>query len=310
MTLSRRELMAGGLAAGAGALAAQPSLAWMLAQKGMAAKVGATDWNLRQEAQPGAFELAKRLKLQGVQVSLTDRRKRDETPKVMALYEAAAHREAARQNGVAITSTCLNILHVNYLKSDKLGQKWVAESIPITKAMDTKVILLPFFGNGALKTRGEMTYVADYLKEIGPEAEKAGVILGLEDTISAEDNMYMVERASSPAVKVYYDVGNSTNNGFDIYKEIRWLGKDNICEIHIKDNPHYLGEGKIDFEKVVDAIADIGFKEWLVLETDCPSRDVEADFRINIRNFNKALARREAEESQKNKRKPKPFDVP
>jgi sugar phosphate isomerase/epimerase len=302
--------MAGGIAAGAGALAGRPSLAWMLAQKGIPVKIGATDWNLRQEAKPEVFALAKRLNLDGVQVSLTDRRSQGEAPKVKALYEAAAHREAARSQGVAITSTCLNILHINYLKNDKLGQKWVAEAIPVTKAMDTKVILLPFFGNGALKTRDEMTYVADFLKEIGPEAHKAGVILGLEDTISAADNMYIVERAASPAVKVYYDVGNSKNNGFDIYKEIRMLGKDNICEIHLKDNPHYLGEGKINFEKVVDAIADIGFKEWCVLETDCPSRDVEADFRINLRYINKLFAQRSGQDAEKNRRKPKPFDVP
>ena len=71
--------------------------------------------------------------------------------------------------------------------------------------MNTQVILLPFFGNGKFNNRQEMTYVADFLKEIGPEAEKHKIILGLEDTVSAEDNMFMVERANSPAVKVYYD---------------------------------------------------------------------------------------------------------
>ena len=48
-------------------------------------------------------------------------------------------------------------------------------------------------------------------------------------------------------VLVYYDVGNSTIAGFDPVKEIRWLGKDRICQFHLKDNPHFLGEGKIQF---------------------------------------------------------------
>ena len=30
-------------------------------------------------------------------------------------------------------------------------------------------------------------------------------------------------------------------------KEIRWLGKDRICQIHLKDNPNYMGEGTIPF---------------------------------------------------------------
>src|SRR5439155_12501985 len=93
-----------------------------------------------------------------------------------------------KENTIAISGTCLNILHKNYLKNDKLGQKWVADSIPITKALGAKVVLLPFFGRGALKTHEEMDYVADFLHEIGAVAQKQGITLGLEDTISAEDN--------------------------------------------------------------------------------------------------------------------------
>ena len=82
-----------------------------------------------------------------------------------------------------------------------------------------------------------MEYTGDALRDLAPEAEKADVILGLENTISAEDNVRIMDRARSKNVLVYYDVGNSTNNGFDVVKEIRWLGKDRICQIHLKDNP-------------------------------------------------------------------------
>src|SRR5262249_35427188 len=99
------------------------------------------------------------------------------------------------------------------------------QSIPIAKAMGTRVILLPFFGKWALKTQAEMDFVGDALRELAPAAEKAGVILGLEDTISARDNVRIMERSKSPAVLTYYDVGNSTQQGFDIIEEIRWLGR-------------------------------------------------------------------------------------
>jgi L-ribulose-5-phosphate 3-epimerase len=181
-----------------------------------------------------------------------------------------------------IASTCVEILHRNYLKNDPLGKQWVAESIPLTKKLGARVILLPFFGKGALQTRAEMDYVADFLKEIGPEAEKTGVILGLENTISAEENARMLDRAQSKAVLVYYDVGNSFNNGFDIYKEIGWLGKDRICEFHLKDNPNLIGQGKIDFSKVIGAIVESGFSGWAVLETAAPSGDVRKDTKTNL----------------------------
>jgi sugar phosphate isomerase/epimerase len=120
------------------------------------------------------------------------------------------------------------------------------------------------------------------LKEIAPEAEKAGVILGLEDTISAEDNLRIMERTKSKAVLVYYDIGNSTNGGFNVVREIEMLGKKRICQMHFKDNPHYLGEGKIDFPAVVQAVSRIGYEGHANLETDAPSKSVEADMRKNL----------------------------
>jgi sugar phosphate isomerase/epimerase len=135
-----------------------------------------------------------------------------------------------------------------------------------------------------------MDYVAGVLKELAPEAEKAGVTLGLEDTISAEDNVRIMQRAGSPAVKVYYDVGNSTGGGFDVVKEIRWLGAQRICQMHLKDNPHYLGEGSIDFPAVMKAITDIGFEGFANLETDCPSKSVENDMTRNLKFIRALLA--------------------
>jgi sugar phosphate isomerase/epimerase len=132
-----------------------------------------------------------------------------------------------------------------------------------------------------LQTEAEMDRVGDVLKEVAPAAERAGVVLGLEDTISARDNVRIMERSQSTAVLTYYDVGNSSGNGFDVVQEIRWLGRARICEVHLKDNPHYLGEGKIDFKAVVDALADIGFDGWAQLETDSP-QSVEADMRRNL----------------------------
>jgi len=187
-----------------------------------------------------------------------------------------------KKHSIAAAGTCLDILHVNYLKNDKLGQKWVADSIPITRKLDAKVVLLPFFGKGGLTTHEEMDYVGDFLREIAPEAHKNGVLLGLENMISAEDNVRILDRARNPAVKVYYDVGNSTNAGFDVLKEIPWLGAARICQFHLKDNPHYLGEGKIPFPEVMRLIGSLGFSGFANLETDSPSKSVEADMRRNL----------------------------
>jgi len=125
--------------------------------------------------------------------------------------------------------------------------------------------------------------VGDLLREVAPAAERANVVLGLEDTISARDNVRIMERTKSPAVLTYYDVGNSTNNGFDVVEEIRWLGRDRLCEVHLKDNPHFLGQGRIDFPAVIKALAAIGFDGWAELETECPTGNVAADMGVNLK---------------------------
>ena len=242
-------------------------------------RVGVTDWNLRLEGDPQASALAKACGFDGVQVSLSNRPSGTDWVGTAVLDQMVAE---SKKQGVALTSVCLNILHRNYLKSDAVGVQRVADSIDMAKRVGVQVILLPFFGPGALKTPEEMDYVGDLLKELGPQAAKQGVILGLENTISAKDNVRIMERSQSPAVKTYYDVGNSIKQGFDIIEEIRWLGNDRICEVHLKDNPHYLGEGPINFPAVIKALADIGFDKWAVLETSCPSDNVQADMSRNL----------------------------
>lgn len=185
--------------------------------------------------------------------------------------------------GIPIDGTCVDRLHDNGLKSDKLALKWVFDSIRLTKEIDTRVLLLPFFGKCALETAAEKDYTGDALRELAPEAERAKVILGLEDTISAEDNVRIMERSRSKNVLVYYDVGNSTQAGFDVMQEIRWLGKDRICQFHLKDNPHYLGEGAIEFAPVLRAIKDISFVGFANLETDAKKDAVAADMTRNLK---------------------------
>ncbi len=252
-------------------------------------KIGATDWNLKLEGKIESLSLAKQLGFDGVQISIGTGT--DKLPLSDPGLQKAFLDESKRVN-LTIASLCLEILHRNCLKSDPLGQRWVADSISIAKNMGVRVVLLPLFGRCALEAAAEMDKVGDILKELAPAAEKAGVILGLEDTISARDNVRIMDRTNSSAILTYYDVGNSTNNGFDVVKEIRWLGRARICEVHLKDNPHYLGEGKIDFKAVIDALADVGFDGWAQLETDSPA-SVEADMRRNLKFIRSLIAARD-----------------
>jgi sugar phosphate isomerase/epimerase len=243
--------------------------------------VGVTDWNLRLGANPEALSVAAQLGFDGLQISFGRRLAGGKMPLDNA-ETIATYRRLARERNIPIVGTCVDRLHDEGLKSEPQASKWVLDAIRLTRELNTKVLLLPFFGKWAIGSRQEMDAVGDRLRELAPEAAKAGVILALEDTISAEDNVRIIERSQSKHVQVYYDTGNAHYAGFDVVKEIRWLGKDRICQVHLKDNPHFLGEGKIAFPAVIAALRGIAFDGFAVLETDSRPDSLEQDMRRNL----------------------------
>jgi L-ribulose-5-phosphate 3-epimerase len=233
-------------------------------------KIGACDWSINKIAQPSCFDVAKQIGLDGVQISLgsagDDMKLRK--PEVQEQFREAARRTQLEFGGLAIGE-----LNGIPYKKDARTEAWVSDSIDVMQALGIKVVLLAFFGNGDLVGDKEGTAeVIRRLKKVAPKAEKAGVILGLESWLSAEDTVRIMDAVGSPAVKMYYDVCNSTDRGYDICKEIRWLGKKNLCEFHLKENGALLGKGKVNLERVRDAIEEIGYEGWLQIEGAVPPK--------------------------------------
>ena len=132
-------------------------------------RIGATDWNLNLGANPDALPLAAKLGFDGIQMSfgrkLVDGKMPTDNPEVIARYLSLS-----KQYKIPIDGTCVDKLHDNGLKSDPLASKWVLDSIRLTKALETKVLLLPFFGRWALQTHAEKDHFGDALRDLAPEA--------------------------------------------------------------------------------------------------------------------------------------------
>ncbi len=268
--LSRRHMLRRSAEAAA-TLAFLNSLAPLLAAPARRKyKIGACDWSIGKMCQPSCFELAKEMGLDGVQVSLgsagDDMKLRK--PEVQEQFK-----EAALKTGMEIGSLAIGELNSIPYKKDPRTEVWVSDCVDVLKALRVRVVLLAFFGNGDLVGDKEGTAeVVRRLKKVAPKAEKAKVVLGLESWLSAEDTMRIMDQVGSSAVKMYYDVCNSTDRGYDICKEIRWLGKKNICEFHLKENGSLLGHGKVNLERVRDAIEEIGWEGWMQIEGAVPPK--------------------------------------
>lgn len=226
--------------------------------------IGACDWSIGKQNEVEAMALAKKIGLDGVQVSLGNvennlhlRRKEIQQ----------AYKQAAKKHGVQVSSLAIGELNKVPYKSEPVTEEWVSDSIDVAKAMDCEVILVAFFGKGDLKgDEAGIKEVKRRLKKVAPKAEKAGVILGLESWLSADEHLDIIHAVGSENVRVYYDVANSHKMGYDIYEEMTRLGKEYICEVHAKENGYLLGQGKIDFERVKNILDDINYDGWVIIE--------------------------------------------
>jgi len=226
-------------------------------------KLAVCDWTIGKTNDPASLQMAKRIGLDGVQVDCGSGK--DTLPLFDPNLQKQFLAEAQKQQ-IEITSLAIGTLNGVPYKSDPRAEQWVDQSIDVCKAMGLNVVLVPFFGNGDLQNDPKGTdVVVSRFKNIAPKAEKAGVTLGIESWLSAQQHLDIIERVGSHAVKVYYDVGNSHKAGYNIYQEIRQLGK-HICEFHMKDYDGLYGKGSIDFVKVRAAIDDIGYRGWLIME--------------------------------------------
>jgi L-ribulose-5-phosphate 3-epimerase len=189
------------------------------------------------------------------------------------------------ETGLAISSFMMGLLNSNPLAIDPRGPAWLEQCIDAARDLGAGVILVAFFGKGTLLQDGQLKQtdldvVVRRLKDAAPRAKEARVILAVENTLSGQQNAQILERVGHSAVRIYYDVGNSHRNGYDVPAEIRFL-KDRIACIHFKDGSNYLGEGAIQFTPVAAAVQDIGYKGWIVMETANPSKDAVADAKRN-----------------------------
>jgi L-ribulose-5-phosphate 3-epimerase len=264
--MNRRDALRWSLGAGLTALAC-PTLS--LAASSARFRVGACDWSIGPAGDINAFSVAKQIGLDGIQVSLNTKGDHDHLRRadVQARYQ-----EAARASGVAVGGLAIGLLNEIPYKSDPVTEQWVQDSVDVAAALGVKTVLLAFFSNNDLRNDRKGTdVVIDRLKAVAPKAEKAGVILGIESWLSAPEHLAIMDAVGSPAVKVYYDVCNSSVMGYDIIQEIRMLGRDRIGEFHLKENGYLLGKGKVDLVAVRKALDDINYTGWIHMEGAVPA---------------------------------------
>jgi L-ribulose-5-phosphate 3-epimerase len=248
-------------------------------------RVGMTDWNLGQRGDITKIALAREIGLDGIQVSV--QYPTDDKPTLRDIKTQEAFKRAALDNGIQICSLAIGNPGKSRMPmhTSPAFAILLVEAVEIAHNLGTNNILLPILGDSHIDMTNQAqvdTFVAT-MKEVARYAEKHGVVVGLEDWISAEDNIRLMDAIGSDYVASYYDAHNIVSRVKDIYAEPKMLGK-RISQIHVK-NANMLLEtpgGKMDWPRMSKEFYDIGYRGWYVLETGSPNKDIVADTRANI----------------------------
>jgi L-ribulose-5-phosphate 3-epimerase len=247
-------------------------------------RVGMTDWNLGRRGDITKIALAREIGLDGIQVSLTF--PTDGTPHLREPATQAAFKQAALDHGIQICSLAIGNPGKSRLPlhTSPAAAILLVEAVEVARNLGTTNILLPILGDSHINmanAREVDTFVA-MMKEVARYAEDAGVVVALENWISAEDNIRLLDAIGSDFVAVYYDARNIASRVHPPYGEPTRLGR-RIHQVHVKNGPRLMREQDIlDWPRLAQEFYDIGYRGWYVLESGAPSGDLVADTRANI----------------------------
>ena len=200
------------------------------------------------------------------------------TPEDVAALRAASQR-AGVEIGSVMAGAWKNPLSHPDPKVREKGQALVSKAIEGAKGMGAAAVLVvPAVVNEEVTYEQAWARSQGVLRELVPAAERAGVCLCIENVwnkflLSPVDFCRYVDEFQSDAVRAYFDVGNVLVYGYPEHW-IRSLGR-RIRKIHLKDFKTgignvtgftYLLQGDVNWPKVMGAIREIGYDDYLTGE--------------------------------------------
>jgi sugar phosphate isomerase/epimerase len=89
----------------------------------------------------------------------------------------------------------------------------------------------------------------------------------METSYTSDQTLTVLDRVGSPWVGDYFDTGGAAGRGWDPVREVRQRGS-RIVQLHVKGpRGAALDTGAVDLEALGQALRDVGYDGWLMLET-------------------------------------------
>lgn len=253
-------------------------------------RVGVCDWMILKRQKLSAFERAKEIGADGVEVDMGSLGQRETFESKLGDPEQRRQfLDKAGALNLGICSIAMSGFYAQSFAERPTVPRMVQDTLDTMVAMQVKVAFLPLGVTCDLVRHPELRApIVERLKAAGKRAEEAGVVIGIETALDAEGEIQLLEEIGSSAIRIYFNFANPLQNGRDLCEELRVLGKDRICQIHAsnKDGVWLENDPQIDMPRVKQTLDEMGWGGWLVVER---SRDAN-DPRNVVRNFGANVA--------------------
>lgn len=253
-------------------------------------KIAACDWMMLKRQKLGSFQLMKELGGDGVEMDMGGLGKRDTFDnKFHQPHFRKLFKETAQKCNIEVPSVAMSgffgqsfLTHHNY-------KVLVQDCLNTMQVMGAKVAFLPL---GGIKedwtVAGEArNRLVSRLHEVGDMAAAEGLVIGIRTPLDAKGDIKFLKEINSKGIKIYYSFQNALDNGRDLCKELKRLGKNRICQIHCTDTdgvtlPY---NERLDMNAVKKTLDKMGWSGWLVVERSRNKdevRNVKKNFGTNI----------------------------
>ena len=242
-------------------------------------KIAVCDWMILKRQKIGSFKLVHELNGDGVELDMGSLGKRETFDnKLRDPHFQQLFRETAREFQLEVPSIAMSGFYGQSFLERANYEELVRECLNAMKVMDAKVAFLPLGGikagwEGEPALRAE---VVKRLKKVGDMAAAEGLVIGIETQLDAKGDVKLLKEIDSFGIKIYCKFQNALENGRDLCKELKILGKKRICQIHCTDTDGVTlrFNERLDMNKVKKTLDKMGWSGWLVVERSRDKDDV------------------------------------
>ena len=242
-------------------------------------RIAVCDWMILKRQKIGAFQLAKELGSDGLELDMGSLGKRDSFDnKLREEYFQKLFKAKAREFDIQISSIAMSGFYGQSFLERTNYKELVRECLDAMQVMGAKVAFLPLGGiKAGWENEPELRMaVVKRLKEVGDMAASEGLVIGIETQLDAKGEVKLLKEINSPGIKIYFKFQNALENGRDLCKELKILGKKRICQIHCTDTDGVTlpFNKRLDMNKVKKTLDKMGWSGWLVVERSRDKEDV------------------------------------